>query len=100
MFKTAALKTESENRTIIRVDNIPRSDCPRLELSYDERVLLNILSSSLVYLQASFTRSTFKPLGILSERSFRKYMEKLCSKDFVKAIGDKRGGVYEVIGHA
>jgi len=43
MLKTAALKAESEKRSKIEVDDIPRSDCPRLELSYDERVLLNIL---------------------------------------------------------
>jgi len=32
-----------------------------------------------------------------SERSFRNYMESLCSKGLVKAIGEKRGRVYEIL---
>lgn len=32
------------------------------------------------------------------ERSFRKYMELLCKKGLVKAVGDKRGRAYEING--
>jgi len=100
MLKTASLKAESENRTKIKVNDIPRSDCPRLELSYDERVLLNILEQ-FISLPASKLYEIYlqEARYLKCERSFRKYMEKLCSKGFVKAIGDKRGRVYEVVAH-
>jgi len=32
-----------------------------------------------------------------SERSFRNYMESLCFKGLVKAIGEKRGRIYEIV---
>jgi hypothetical protein len=32
------------------------------------------------------------------ERSFRNYMQSLCSKGLVKALGDKRGRTYEIVG--
>lgn len=31
------------------------------------------------------------------QRSFRNYMENLCAKGLVKAVGDKRGRIYEIV---
>jgi len=43
-----------------------------------------------------YVQNTRHPKG---ERSFRNYMENLCSKGLVKAIGEKRGRIYEVVGY-
>ena len=99
-LKVAALKAESENRKAIDETDIPEIniDCPQ-KLGQDEKILLRILEewkslpSSRLY--DFYVQNSRHPKG---ERSFRNYMESLCFKGLVKAIGDKRGRIYELTG--
>lgn len=96
-MKVSALKAESENKKAIEETDIQINDCP-IKLSQDEKVLLKILekwkSLSASRLYDFYVQKARHPKG---ERSFRNYMESLCSKGFVKAIGEKRGRIYEVV---
>ncbi|MBS7618974.1 AAA family ATPase, partial [Candidatus Bathyarchaeota archaeon] len=85
-LKVSALKAESENKkTIEEMDIQINNDCP-IKLNQDEKVLLKILSewkslpASRLY--DFYIQSVRHPK---SERSFRNYMESLCSKGLVKA---------------
>lgn len=101
VLRAVALKAESEgNNTIDEVsleDMLPQTDYLD-ELSNDERIIFKILSewkslpSNRLY--AFYAQAAKYPK---CERSFRNYMENLCSKGLVKAIGDKRGRVYEIV---
>jgi len=97
-LKLAALKAESENKKPIEEADIPEinNDCPP-KLNQDEKVLLKILeewkSLPASRLYDFYVQNTKHPKG---ERSFRNYMESLCSKGLVKAVGEKRGRIYEV----
>jgi len=83
------------NASDIKINN----DCPP-KLNCDEKVILKILQqwkslpASILY--DFYVQNTRHPKG---ERSFRNYMENLCSKGLVKAIGEKRGRIYEVVGY-
>ena len=97
-LKVAALKAESENKRAIEEADVQiENDCPP-KLSQDEKVIIRILEewkslpSSRLY--DFYVQNSRHPKG---ERSFRNYMEDLCSKGLAKAIGDKRGRVYEVV---
>ncbi|MEM1750090.1 MAG: hypothetical protein QXO91_00725 [Desulfurococcaceae archaeon] len=97
-LKVSALKAESENKKAIEeVDIQIKNDCP-IKLNQDEKVLLRILeewkSLPATRLYDFYVQNARHPKG---ERSFRNYMESLCSKGLVKAIGKKRGRVYEVV---
>jgi len=67
------------------------------KLSRDEKILLRILekwkSLPASRLYDFYVQNSGHPKG---KRSFRNYMENLCSKGLVKAIGDKRGRIYEM----
>lgn len=101
VLRAVALKAESEGRSSIDEvsleEMLPQSNCLD-ELSNDERVIFKILSewkslpSNRLY--AFYAQTAKYPK---CERSFRNYMENLCSKGLVKAIGDKRGRVYEIV---
>lgn len=99
-LKLAALKAENENKKAIEEADIPtiNVNCPKEKLSRDEKTILNILKewkslpASRVY--DFYVQNSRHPKG---ERSFRNYMENLCSKGFVKAIGEKRGRIYEIV---
>jgi Cdc6-like AAA superfamily ATPase len=94
-IKTAAFKAESENRKAIEERDIPELDCPKF--SRDEKVLLEILrewkSLPSSRLFDFYVQKSRHPKG---ERSFRNYMESLCAKGLVKAVGKKRGRIYEI----
>jgi antitoxin component HigA of HigAB toxin-antitoxin module len=98
MNKVSALKAESENKKAIEETDIHiNNDCPP-KLSQDEEFLLKILEEG-KSLPASrlydfYVQSSRHPKG---ERSFRNYMESLCSKNLAKAVGEKRGRIYEII---
>jgi Cdc6-like AAA superfamily ATPase len=97
-LKLAALKAEREGKKVIEESDIQiNNDCPP-KLSEDEKVLLKILeewkSLPASRLYDLYVQKTRHPKG---ERSFRNYMESLCSKGLAKAIGDKRGRIYEVV---
>lgn len=101
VLRAVALKAESEGKNSIDEvsleEMLPQTDCLD-ELSNDERVIFRILSewknlpSNRLY--AFYAQAAKYPK---CERSFRNYMENLCSKGLVKAIGDKRGRVYELV---
>jgi len=97
-LKLAALKAENENKkaieeTDVQIDN----DCP-IKLTHDEKIILRILeewkSLPASRLYDFYVQETRHPKG---ERSFRNYMESLCSKGLVRAIGEKRGRIYELV---
>jgi Cdc6-like AAA superfamily ATPase len=97
-LKLAALKAESKNKKAIEESDLPEiEDCP-IKLSLDEKLLLRILqewkSLPASRLYDFYIQRTKYPK---SERSFRNYMQKLCSKNLARAIGDKRGRAYEVV---
>jgi len=97
LLKLSAVKAESEGKRNIGVEDIPEvEDCP-LKLSEDEKVLLNILriekSLPAGKLYELYLRNVRYPK---SERSFRNYMARLCSKGLVRCYGEKRGRVYEI----
>jgi len=98
-LKLAALKAESENKKAVEESDVPEisNDCPA-KLSEDERVLLNILkewkSLPSCRLYAFYREHARHPKG---ERAFRNYMQSLCTKNLAKAIGDKRGRIYEIV---
>lgn len=97
-LKLSALKAESENKKAIEESDIQiNNDCP-IKLSQDEKILLKILeawkSLPASRLYDFYVQNTRHPKG---ERSFRNYMESLRSKGLVKAIGEKRGRIYEVV---
>lgn len=98
VLKVSALKAESENKKAIEEADIQiNNDCP-IKLSQDEKTLLKILeewkSLPASRLYDFYIQNTRHPKG---ERSFRNYMQSLCSKNLVKAVGEKRGRIYELV---
>jgi hypothetical protein len=98
-LKVAALKAESEGKSSIEFRDIPEmpGNCP-LKLGQDEKLLLKILkefkSLPAGDLYELYTKRARYPKG---ERSFRSYMRRLCLKGLVRALGDKRGRIYEAV---
>lgn len=101
VLRVASLKAESENKNSLEEIDLdlllPQEDCLD-ELGNDERIIFKILSeqkglpSNQLYTLYAQTAKYPK-----CERSFRNYMENLCAKGLVKAVGDKRGRVYELV---
>ena len=98
-LKAVALKAESRGKRAIEEDDIELEEDRHPKLSQDEQILLKILnewkslpSSKLFDL---YIRSADHPKG---ERAFRNYMESLCSKGLARAVGEKRGRIYECVG--
>ncbi len=101
ILRTAALRAEQENQSVIYEKDLepllPKVDSLD-ELSNDERTIFKILEeqkslpSSALYLTYAEMAKCPK-----CERSFRNYMDNLASKGLVKAIGEKRGRIYEII---
>lgn len=99
-LKASALKAETEGRKAI--DDIDADavliehDCPD-NLTHDEKIFLKILKEGKSLpanrLFAFYQEKARNPKG---ERSFRNYMRSLCSKGLAKAVGDKRGRIYEI----
>jgi repressor of nif and glnA expression len=101
VLKVAALRAQKEKRESIKdvdiKDLLTVDDCPE-RLNADERLILKILQEW-KSLPASRLRDFYiqKSGYPKSERAFRKYMEDLCSKGLVKALGQNRGRIYEII---
>lgn len=99
VLRTAAIKAQGENRERIEITDLPEtlySDNPR-NLSKDERVLLDILKEKRRLLAGElFALYRQRANPSRGERSFRNYMENLCSKGFVRAIGTNKWRVYEL----
>jgi len=101
VLRAAALKAQSEKRKKIEVTDlaeIPYRLGNPMNLSEDEKVILYILSDKKRLLSGElFVLYGQRAVPSKGERSFRNYMESLCAKGLVRAIGDKRGRVYEFI---
>lgn len=98
-LKISALNAQNKGKKSIEESDLPEiEDCP-VKLGFDEKILLRILkewkSLPASRLYDFYMQNTKHPK---SERAFRNYMQNLCSKGFVRAIGEKRGRVYEIIG--
>jgi len=100
VLRAIALKAENEGKTIDEVsleEMLPQIDFLD-ELGNDERTIYKILSewkslpSSRLY--ALYVQTAKYPR---CERSFRKYMENLRSRGLVKAIGGRKGRIYEIV---
>jgi len=97
-LKISALNAQNKGKKSIEDSELPEiEDCP-VKLSFDEKILLRILQEWKTLparrLYDFYIQNTKHPK---SERSFRNYMESLCSKGLVKAIGEKRGRFYEIV---
>ena len=102
ILRACALHAESQDKKTIEeielAEILRHHDCPA-NLAEDEQTLLNILeeqkslpSNTLFQLYRSLAKYPKQ------DRSFRKYMAKLREKGLVKAIGDRTGRYYEIIG--
>lgn len=97
-LKISALNAQNRGKRNIEESDLPEiEDCP-VKLSFDEKLLLKILqewkSLPARRLYDFYVQNAKHPK---SERAFRNYMQNLCSKGFVRAIGEKRGRIYEII---
>jgi len=98
LLKISAVNAENRGKKAIEESDIPQvDDCP-IRLNVDEKVLLKILqewkSLPASRLYDFYVQNCRHPKG---ERSFRNYMESLREKGLVKAIGEKRGRIYEMV---
>lgn len=101
ILKTAAFRLEAQDAEsaddIDLYDIMLEHDCPE-KLNQDQKLLIRILQEwkglppSRLY--DFYVQKSRHPK---SERAFRNYMADLCARDMVKAVGDKRGRVYEVV---
>ena len=93
LLKSLALKAEKEDRkSIDEVELNYEVDCPEhRNLSLDQKVIIKILrewkSLPTRRLYDFYCEKAKYPKG---QRAFRNYMQDLCSKGFVKSIGEKR----------
>jgi Cdc6-like AAA superfamily ATPase len=101
VLRTAALKAQGENRKKIEITDLAETLYPPSKpenVSGDERVLMEILREKKLLSSGElfilYRQRATSPKG---ERSFRNYMEKLCSKGFVRAVGTNRWRVYEIV---
>jgi len=101
MLRSAALKVESERRKIIEVADLSeqlQNIDEETRLDADEQLLYNIvkekerIASGELY--AIYKQHAFPSKG---GRAFRNYMQSLCLKGLVRAIGDRRGRIYEIV---
>ena len=99
LLKALALKAENENKNAIdEVEYEYKVDCEDEKLSADEGILVRILreqkslASNVLY--SFYSRRARHPK---SRRSFRNYMQNLCTMGLVKNVGEKRGRVYEIV---
>jgi len=101
ILRALALKAESEGKNTIDEisleDLLPENDCID-ELNNDERTIFKILSElkSLPSYQLYniYAKTARYPK---CERSFRNYMENLCAKGLVRAVGERKGRIYELV---
>jgi len=99
LLKALALKAESEGKgSIDEVEYDYEVDCEDEGLSADERILVRILkeqkslASNALY--GFYSRRARHPK---SRRSFRNYMQNLCTMGLVRNVGEKKGRVYEIV---
>ena len=99
LLKALALKAESDGKdSIDEVEYEYEVDCEDEGLSADERILARILRE-----QKSLTSNALygfysqRARHPKSRRSFRNYMQNLCTMGLVRNVGEKRGRIYEII---
>jgi Cdc6-like AAA superfamily ATPase len=101
ILKVAALRAQHEKRESIQDSDLEgllsAHDCAE-GLNADERLILKILhewkSLPASRLRDFYIEKSRYPKG---ERAFRNYMGSLCSKGLVRAQGEARGRIYEII---
>jgi Cdc6-like AAA superfamily ATPase len=99
VLKAAVLKAQNEGkRSIEPADIVFEEDCVGTDVTLDQRLILDImrewrsLPSSQLY--RSYLEKVTHPK---SDRAFRNYVHELCVKGMLKAVGEKKGRVYEYI---
>lgn len=99
LLRTAISVAESENRDVVKREDIPNDSVENSKLSDDEATLLSILREH-GRLHASKLYSLYceKAKNPKGERSFRKYMGKLVARGFVRAMDVRRWRIYEIKG--
>jgi len=102
LLRTAALKAEQENKRNVKITDIAETLHPSEDhwnMDDDEEILLEILKERKQLTSGElfemYRQRANRPKG---ERSFRNFMESLCEKGLVRAMGEKRGRVYEILG--
>lgn len=101
VLRTAALEAQSEKKNRIEITDLMDTLNPASnfrKLGENESMLLAILKER-KQLSSGELYSLYKQRATSSkgERSFRNYMENLCTKGFVRAVGTNRWRVYEFI---
>jgi cell division control protein 6 len=103
LLKSLALKAENEGKkSIDEVEFEYEVDCPEdKNLNVDQKVIMKVLrewkSLPAGRLYDFYCEESRYPK---SRRAFRNYMQDLCSKGFVRNIGEKRGRLYELVEEA
>jgi len=100
VLKAAVLKAQNEGkRSIEPADIVFKEDCVGTDVTLDQKLILDIMrewrSLPASQLYRSYLEKVTHPKG---DRAFRNYVHELCMKGMLKAIGDKKGRVYEYIG--
>ena len=101
VLRTCALRAELRGDRMISEELvntvINQLDCPA-RLNDDERLLLEILSKN-KRMKAGQLYELYYSLATQpkEERTFRKYMRRLCTLGLVRARGEKRGRIYEIL---
>jgi len=99
-LRICAMKVELQDKR--RIDEheasvvIAQLDCP-VKLNEDEKLLLEILARN-KSMKAGELYELYYSLAPQpkEERTFRKYMRRLCTLGLTRAIGEKKGRIYEI----
>ncbi len=97
LLLASTVRAVSLKKECVDESDIPAIEKPE-EISHDEKIILDILKeehsmqSGKLYLM--YCERTRFPK---SERTFRNYMQNLCKKNLVKAVGTNKGRFYELV---
>jgi len=98
-LKAAALKAEASGRKVVEQADVHVENVNGSRLNSDEKVLMDIMKDAKAAkpgpLYDSYSARSVYPK---SKRAFRNYMHSLQVKGLVKAVGEKRGRIYEIGG--
>lgn len=99
VLKAAVLKAQNDGkRSIEPSDIVFEEDCVGTDVTLDQKLILDIMrewrSLPASQLYRSYLEKVKHPK---SDRAFRNYVHELCMKGMLKAVGDKKGRVYEYI---
>jgi Cdc6-like AAA superfamily ATPase len=98
LLLAAALEAVNSKKDTVDETDIPELQTKGETLSHDEKIILEILKEQKsmkggqLY-KAYCERTKFAK----AERTFRNYVQQLCEKNLVKAIGTNKGRAYEIL---